>query len=186
MFNSGICTIARAILQRLKDWYKRANGIHPTVEISELLDTVGDAQYANDTGALRKKTLEQMDSRRFHLALPNAKLLYEQHGLRDFDVILGHAYRELGRYEEAKEMYGYYFDRCLKSNSKHLNDASWHLMNILEISEENQEILKLFFPLEEPLCRSREIFPISTASGQSFCKAISGNHMGCSGGDSAY
>ena len=135
-------------LAKAKDWYKRANGIHPTVEISELLDTVGDAQYANDTGALRKKTLEQMDSRRFHLALPNAKLLYEQHGLRDFDVILGHAYRELGRYEEAKEMYGYYFDRCLKSNSKHLNDASWHLMNILEISEENQEILKLFSRLK--------------------------------------
>lgn len=136
-------------LAKAKVWYKRANGIHPTVEISELLDTVGDVQHANDTGALRKKTLEQMDTRRFQLALPNAKLLYEKHGLRDFDVIVGHALRELGRYEEAKEMYELYFERCLKSNSKHLNDATWHLMNILEISEEHQGILKLFSRLKQ-------------------------------------
>ena len=135
-------------LVRAKGWYKRANGIQPTVEISELLDTVGDARQADNTSELRQKTLDQMDSRRFQQALPNARTLYETHGLRDFDVILGHVFRELGRYAEAKGMYEKYFERCLSSNSKHLNDAFWHLMNILEITDENQETLNLFAHLK--------------------------------------
>lgn len=135
-------------LPKAKDWYKRANDIRRTAEISELLNTVGDAPQAVDTSELRRKTLEQMDSRRFQQALPNAQALYEMHGLRDFDVILGHAFRELGRYAEARGMYEKYFERCLSSDSKHLNDACWHLLNILEISDENQEILDLFARLK--------------------------------------
>jgi tetratricopeptide (TPR) repeat protein len=134
--------------ERAKTWYAKANALQPTAQINELLHTIADGQKAEQTRELRKTTLDQMDSRSFIKALPNALALYEIHGLRDFDVILGHVYRELGRYDEAKTMYEAYFERCIRSNSRYLNDAFWHLMNILEILEERQAILKLFSRLK--------------------------------------
>lgn len=135
-------------LDKAREWYYRANTIKPTPEINELLHTIVDRHDATDVSELKRKTLEHMDSRRFQKALPDAVALFEIHGLRDFDVIAGHALRELGRYPEAREMYDKYFERCMLSDSRHLNDAFWQLMNILEILEEPQEILNLFARLK--------------------------------------
>jgi tetratricopeptide (TPR) repeat protein len=135
-------------LEKARGWYAKAQRMKPTTEITELLYTIDDASQVEVTSDLRQQTLDQMDSRKFQQALPNALALYEKHGLRDFDVIVGHALRELGRYREASEMYRRYFERCMLSNSKHLNDAFWHLLNILEITEERQEILGIFVRLK--------------------------------------
>lgn len=141
-------------LLQAKGWYSKANAIRKTPEITDTLDTIGGSDRRDDTRELRQKTLDDMDSRRFQQALPNALALYEDHGVRDFDVIAGHAYRELGRYTEAMEMYSRYFDRCIKSNSKNLKDAFWRLINILEILEENQQILVIFLRLKQHYFRN--------------------------------
>ena len=134
---------------KAKEWYARANALQPTPEILELLQSIQGSGDVGATADLRRVTLEQMDSRRFSAALPNALALYQAHGLRDFDVIVGHAYRELGRYTDARVMYEAYFDRCATAKSRLINDAFFRLKTVLEILEENQAVLQLFARLKQ-------------------------------------
>lgn len=134
---------------KAREWYAKANALQPTPEILELLQTIQGGGKAVGTNDLRRITLSQMDSKDFSAALPNALALYQEHGRRDFDVIVGHAYRELGRYIEAREMYQAYFERCATTKSKYLTDAFWQLINVLEILEERDEVLKLFVRLKQ-------------------------------------
>lgn len=135
-------------LAKAKDWYNLANKIMPTSEISGLLLNIAECSDAAESDELRRETLEHMDARRFKQALPNAVALYERHGRRDFDVIAGHAFRELGQYAEARGMYEKYFERCICSDNRHLEDAFNHLVTILEINEDYKEILNLFVKLK--------------------------------------
>ncbi|MBD8665909.1 hypothetical protein IFT59_21940 [Rhizobium sp. CFBP 8752] len=135
-------------LEKARKWYAIANNMQPTAELNELLLTIDAGQNGENTRNLRTVALEQMDSRRFKAALPNVLALYKDHGLRDFDVIVGHVYRETGRYAEARVFYEAYFERCVTSNSRNLGDSVWQLMNILEILDERQAILDLFARLK--------------------------------------
>ena len=136
-------------LSQAKHWYAKASEIQATAEVSELLNSIKDLSRHENVRELRQKTLEQMDTKHFAQALPNVLLLYETHGLRDFDVIAGHAYREMGQYNRARDMYKNYFERCLESRSRQTSDASWHLMNILEILDQRAEVIEMFSRLKK-------------------------------------
>lgn len=148
-------------MAKAKEWYGKAYALKPTDELNELLNTIAEGHQAIDVKELREQTLRQMDARQFRLALPGATLLYEAHGLKDFDVILGHALREVGRYIEAGEMYAKYFDRCLRTNSKHLDDAFWHLINILNITEHEGKTLDVISKLKDQLSQQGKFSDVS-------------------------
>ena len=136
-------------LSQAKYWYAKASEIQDTAEVSELLHSIKDLSSHENIREMRQQTLEQMDTRRFAEALPNVLALYKIYGLRDFDVIAGHAYRELGQYAEARDMYQKYFERCLESRSRQTSDACWHLMNILEILDQRAEVIEVFARLKK-------------------------------------
>lgn len=135
-------------LEKAKVWYSRANEINATSEIIELLRSVDNGNNIEDVVDLRRITLEHMDARRFQEALPYAVALYEFHGVRDFDVIVGHALRELGRYTEAKHMYEIYLERCISSGGKNLSDAFLYITKTLEILGDHEEILSVFVKIK--------------------------------------
>ncbi|WP_421358107.1 tetratricopeptide repeat protein [Agrobacterium rosae] len=128
-------------LATARTWYLKADHMHPTAEISELLHALENQHTVEGTTQLRSETLQHMDAGRFEKALPGAIALYNVHGLKDFDVILGHALRETGHYVHAQDMYSKYFERCMASSAKNLKDAVFQMVRILEINGNHGEII---------------------------------------------
>ncbi|MBN7809069.1 hypothetical protein JZX86_27500 [Agrobacterium rosae] len=130
-------------LAKAKTWYIEAYNIHPTAEIRELIHTLENERAVEGTMQLRSDTLQHMDASRFEAALPGALALYNVHGLKDFDVILGHAFRETGRYAEAQDMYLKYLERSLASSAANLQDSVFQMVRILEINANYSEIINI-------------------------------------------
>lgn len=127
------------------EWYKKALALRPDDrETLTLVQSLGVRAQSPMIEELRRIALQEMDSRQFEAALPKVESLYTQYNLRDFDVILGHAYKELGLYEKARKLYDAYLARCLENDSKHVFDAFFQLGNICKLSGDEARALDYY------------------------------------------
>jgi len=126
-------------------WYEKALALrHDDAAIKALVENTSSRAQAPDIENLRHHALSEMDTRQFQEALPKVELLFYTYSLRDFDVILGHAYRELGHYSQAEEAYRAYRDRCLQQNSPHIFDAYFQLGNVAKLTGQTARALNYY------------------------------------------
>lgn len=126
-------------------WYEKALALrHDDAATKALVENISSRAQAPDIENLRRHALSEMDTRQFREALPKVELLFYTYNVRDFDVILGHAYRELGRYSEAEKAYQAYRDRCLQQSSPHIFDAYFQLGNVAKLTGQTARALNYY------------------------------------------